>query len=80
MGKVPASDKFYEHMVGLLLKAETRMAQDALLDIWIDSTTRATEWDADQWGFDPDTWCLNDRTKMEARIAVKAKKSAAGTP
>ncbi len=73
---MPAADKFYDHLISLLQRAKTREAQDELLDIWVDATTRATEWDADQWGFD-ESWCTEARRLMEARIkaANKSKKS-----
>lgn len=41
--------------------------RNELLDEWLDARDRATEWDADQWGFDPDGWCLKERTEMERR-------------
>jgi hypothetical protein len=42
---------------------------DFWLDEWIDATTRATEWDADQWGFDPDRWMLAERLEMDQRAS-----------
>jgi hypothetical protein len=41
---------------------------DQYLDQWFDVTTRATEWDADQWGLDPDRWMAKDRAQMERAI------------
>lgn len=38
-------------------------------DFWtdkiIDATTRATEWDADQWGLDPTRWMATERAQMD---------------
>jgi hypothetical protein len=36
-----------------------------LLDQWVDIRDRATEWDADQWGFAPDDWEKRVLAKME---------------
>lgn len=44
-----------------------RSSADRWLDEWIDVTTRATEWDADQWGFNPDTWMAEERVEMDRR-------------
>lgn len=40
---------------------------DHYLDQWISVTTRATEWDATFWGFDPDRWMAAERREMERR-------------
>ncbi len=71
---MPAAPKFYDHLISLLRAASLREQQDSLLDIWIDASTRATEWDADQWGFAPDKWCAQDRRTMEERIAAATAK------
>lgn len=40
-------------------------------DYWtdriIDVMTRATEWDADRWGFTTDTWMAAERAEMGRR-------------
>lgn len=41
-------------------KAEVDMA----LDQYADSLLRATEWDADKWGFDSDRWMEAERVQM----------------
>lgn len=38
---------------------------DYWLDQWIDATTRATDWDACQWGFDPSRWMADERAEMD---------------
>lgn len=40
---------------------------DYWLDQWIDATTRASEWDADQWGFDPVRWMAGERAELVRR-------------
>ena len=39
---------------------------DHWLDQWLDVTTRATDWDAAQWGF-PARWMAAERAEMERR-------------
>lgn len=40
---------------------------DGLLDQLFDLTCRATEWDGQQWGFDPDRWMSDERMAMNHR-------------
>ena len=40
---------------------------DMLLDQYLDWSTRATMWDADQWGLDPDHWLKKERQQLAAR-------------
>lgn len=40
---------------------------DFWLDQYADSLFRATEWDADRWGFDPDRWMEAERAELAAR-------------
>ena len=40
---------------------------DHWLDQYLDSSMRATEWDADQWGFGAGTWMEAERAQMNAR-------------
>lgn len=40
---------------------------DWWLDQYADSLLRATEWDADQWGFDPDRWMEAERVELARR-------------
>jgi hypothetical protein len=37
---------------------------DELLDQWNDWRTRATEWDAQQWGFDLNGWMKKERAEL----------------
>lgn len=40
---------------------------DIVLDQYADSLLRATEWDAKQWGFDPDRWMEKERVALARR-------------
>jgi hypothetical protein len=48
-----------------------RDADPALRDYWLDmyanELLRATEWDARQWGFDPDRWQADERAQLMTR-------------
>lgn len=37
---------------------------DAYLEEWYDVSTRATEYDGAQWGFNPDRWMYRERLSM----------------
>lgn len=50
-----------------LLAARTPKERDAVLDRYCDSLLRATEWDAQQWGFDPDRWFERERVQLAER-------------
>lgn len=53
-----------------LRTATTSQARDTWLDYFIDRELRATEWDAGQWGFDPDKWMAEERKSLAARGGV----------
>lgn len=40
---------------------------DYWLDYWVDVSTRATDWDAAAWGFDPVTWMAAERFSLSRR-------------
>jgi hypothetical protein len=40
---------------------------DTVLDQYADGLLRATEWDAGQWGFDPDRWMEKERAELASR-------------
>ncbi|WP_258563016.1 hypothetical protein [Streptomyces phytophilus] len=61
---LPGRDLMWLNVRGQLAAATTRSRQDELLDYWLDLRDRATEWDADQWGLDPDRWCAKERAEM----------------
>lgn len=67
---MPASEKHFNILRTCLEEAETREEQDKLLDEWLDLTNLASEWDARQWGFNPDRWCFTYRATMESRISA----------
>lgn len=58
--------KALDRLYGVLANAKTRNEQDQVLDRILDATTMATEWDADQWGFDPTRWMAEERAKMNS--------------
>lgn len=64
---MPAHPKAMKRLHWLLTQATTRPGQDQVLDEILDTQQRATEWDADQWGFDPDRWMASERTVLAAR-------------
>jgi len=47
--------------------ARARRDMDVWLDYYADSLLRVTEWDADQWGFDPDRWMEKERVELTKR-------------
>lgn len=62
---MPASPEAFNRLAISILQASgNRQLQDGLLDIWIDVRDRATEWDADHWGFNPDRWMQKERAAM----------------
>jgi hypothetical protein len=60
-------EKTREYLIGRLRVAERPGWRDHLLDQLYDSTYRATEWDAEQWGFDAAGWMKDERAAMRAR-------------
>jgi hypothetical protein len=61
---MPASPGVFKTL-GLHIKAaKDRRLQDSLLDMWLEYRDLATEWDADQWGFNPDRWMRQERALM----------------
>lgn len=50
-----------------LRKPGSRDEVNLLLDRRFDAQHRATEWDAEQWGFDPHEWCARMRLEMSNR-------------
>jgi len=62
---MPMGEAAKWHLANRISNATSRQAQDELLDIWLDYRDRATEWDAERWGFNPDTWMLAERRMMD---------------
>lgn len=51
-----------------LVQAGASMAHiDEQLDQMTDAVSRATEWDADFWGFDPTRWMAAERVELVNR-------------
>lgn len=53
---MPAHPTFFTQLADQIRDAANPKRRDELLDQWLDIRDRATEWDADQWGFAPDNW------------------------
>lgn len=64
-----APESYFNELREALMDANTEDEHNILLDQWFDAATRATDYDAIQWGFDPRTWGGSDRKKMESNIA-----------
>lgn len=47
--------------------AEHPAMTDYWLDYWVDVSTRATDWDAAAWGFNPVTWMAAERFSLSRR-------------
>lgn len=60
-----AAKACYEGMLRDCLPHPIRFAE--LLDQYADGLLRATEWDAEQWGFDPQKWMIRERLTMAHR-------------
>lgn len=63
---MPAHPDAFEVLTRRLRRTQDPELIDALLDIWNDYKQRATEWDADQWGFDAD-WMSELRDEINRR-------------
>jgi hypothetical protein len=61
---VPVHPKAKHRIVAHIQAATTRELQDFFLDEFADVLLRATEWDAGQWGFDPDRWMETERVRL----------------
>ena len=66
---MPGHPRAFQCIARELAAATNSDRRDELLDEWLDYRDRATEWDADRWGFTPDLWCLKERDEMERRAA-----------
>lgn len=53
--------------------AELNRHIDRWLDEWITYQFMATEWDADQWGFDTDQWMRKERKRMSEHAMIKGR-------
>ena len=73
-----AHSSVFELLTQKLIAARDPLVIDELLDRWIDLRMRASEWDAQQWGFDLDSWMRAERAEMAKRLsssrAAKTKK------
>lgn|GEM_PF-6679779 len=64
MGAHPGA---FAHLADQIKDATRPDVIDSLLDQWWDIQHRATEWDAEKWGFDPDRWMSRERAEMRRR-------------
>jgi hypothetical protein len=62
---MPAHEEAITRLRDKAANAKTREEQNHWLDLILDYTQNATEWDADQWGLDPDRWMEAERDEME---------------
>lgn len=58
----------FEKLSKAISRTKDRKIHDELLDLWLDYRDRATEWDAQGWGFEPDTWMAEERAELVKRI------------
>lgn len=73
---MPAPVKFYEQLTQRLCKETDRKKQDELLDLWWAAENLATEWDAKEWGFDPEKWEFEKRdliAKNDQKASLQSK-------
>jgi len=52
----PDAFRFLGTRIKLARENGNHQLVDALLDLWIEHSTLATDWDAVQWGIDPKMW------------------------
>jgi hypothetical protein len=62
--------QFADQLRRLINLGATPAQLDEHLDRLVDVLLRATEWDADRWGLDPDRFCIKERRIMETRIVA----------
>lgn len=60
-------DKARLRLLMRIRNAPDAESRDAWLDLYNDSELRATEWDAQQWGFNPDKWQAIERAVIASR-------------
>jgi hypothetical protein len=65
---VGAHPSAIERLLLLLSEATDSGVVDELLDRLNEAHNLASEWDAGQWGFHPNTWMFKERNEMERRI------------
>jgi len=64
---MPAHQKAYRRIFDMVAQAKSSRDQDRWLDEALDLRQRATDWDADQWGFNPDLWMEAERAELASR-------------
>ncbi len=64
---MPMHPRARNRMVVKIQVAATPYRRDLYLDQYADALLRATEWDADQWGFNPSRWMEDERAELAAR-------------
>lgn len=57
----------YARLARDLSRTKDRKIHDELLDQWLDYRYLASEWDGEQWGFDPETWMEKERAELLSR-------------
>lgn len=61
---MPAHPKAYALLAERLATTTDPTTRDQLLDKWLEYRQLATNWDASQWGFDPDRWQARRLTEL----------------
>lgn len=64
---MPAHPKAYQRLFAQVAQANDSSSRDQWLDEILDVQQRATEWDADQWGFNSDLWMAAERAELAER-------------
>lgn len=67
---MPAHPKAFASLAVRLAATADPATVDLLLDQWLDYRDYATEWDAGQWGFQPDRWCARERAELIRRARL----------
>lgn len=67
-----ASPEVFAALAERLTQSRDRQLLDELLDQWFDYACRVTDWDAEQWGLDPDRWMRAERAEMYRRHIARS--------
>lgn len=51
-------------------RTENMSVIDSLLDQWLVYKNLATDWDAQQWGFDSQRWMRKERAELAKRVVT----------
>lgn len=74
---MPGPEKYFEQLRDMIRNEEDPKVIDQLLDMWLDTSNRATEYDGKMWGFDTERWMAEERDILASR-ATKDKSKTPG--